>query len=578
MAILSPARREIYNKLFNNVDSAKEERDISNNVWENWQNKNGLDYYWTHSNLLSLVRKWNTLFMKSVLLPPTKKTIACGFSANIDVLCKYDVDQLYKVICNLCRDTNSRNLLIKNIIQMHKMNALPSEVNSKIEVLAFLIVCMIKNVGQRPYINSNNLLDWIKNIFPNRKYDIGGAAAFLEDFFTKHLDERYVSLICKYISDDFKMMFNPDAHQVLPKEFKESFHWIDERINLKNQSEDPKKINISIEWSEGCILKLPVVLYQELLNIEIIKEKMDNDTDYTEITITNTNRTIFRSRGYLNITGSTHSMKPTFRDSVFNRVGVQSVDRDPLLYKLGYILDGFLCSGIHYLENDSEEMSQLALEIEILKQTETNIHLEFSGSTSELEWINKIVKDQIPSFGVGDEELISVNLNLKIDSYPRDPVCPSFSNYKNAVSLYNYLKLERLHVHAHDIDMVFRKKTDNAKRNIEYMNQEIIAVLFAKYLVAVHVIQQNPNLQDELDRLLKENSYYELINLAKHLFPKSRTKARTFINTSIHNEQENPFIVAFIPSKWPDKVKITTSAGDLISAVSYVYGYLALKR
>lgn len=597
MSILTSARKRIIDLLSRSAEAAKKESELASQIWKECNNRGTNRDYWSHSFIHRLILEWDRCFIDAINLPPTRKRIACGFSSNIDSNCKITAEKFHQACIQEQLNIGSWQEFAKQILHFCELIKPPCEIHSRIEVIAVLFRCIVKNEGARPIVGSLDLIEWIEQTFGSEERVIGGAASFLVNYFNEHLDERYISLLSKYLSTKFSELFTSDSHQLLFEKVAGQYFWIDDRIDQSDRPDDPDKINVIIEWSKNDKIYLPKALYDELVNKECpLQELLKNDqeirvlklvskecslpvinikSDVAEFQISGTDRLIFRSKDYISPSGRFLSMKPTFKDSVFDIAGIPRDLHNILIAELGFDLDGFIFSAVHNIKEGDLATNQAVNEMEILLQAKTAVHVEYSGDAKNTNWLEKIVKNRIPSMGINHEELSKLIPYLKLLNFKSKNICSSITNYKNARSLSDHLNLNRLHVHAHILDVLLRRKTGNRVRDLSAIQQEIKAVLLAKYLVTIHALQEDPNLYSKLDRLLSDDSFEELLYVGEYLFPDDEEKAQAFVLHGIYEESDGPYFVAFIPSKWvddPSMIKGVTSAGDLISGVSFVYG------
>lgn len=252
--------------------------------------------------------------------------------------------------------------------------------------------------------------------------------------------------------------------------------------------------------------------------------------------------------------------------------------------------------GLGQLQNPSDRETQALLEqVRELKNAGVSLHMEISGGADPARHtiapFTAALGGLVQSMGINDEELAQI---AQTPGYPRrgisrPPVSSTldiYQRYVHALRLAETLGLERLYVHATDVDLVLRKGVSEAA-----LQQEVQATLFTKGAVIVSILLRNgrdPRTYP-LPAALYHEGFRRLIELAwqfsRQRFPGRQQSVVTqrkdlfqqIVKTGYYLAQgKAEYSVAIVPVMWPEALQLqpdlnTTGAGDICSGVSLLY-------
>jgi len=474
------ARRRIY-EMLKKMDGEiqKKEESHAKEAYEKWRGKYASSTTWGDWRQVheELVGPWNgDKFASAVALRPTGHRYGCGFSVNVDQVCQLNPYSFAKACEDAARTSGGWDNLGQRIMDVLKLPEPLSQVNSQGNVVAALIYDMVYGRGGKPKVLQHWLLDWLLETFGPSQPTVGGAAGFLANYFPQHLDERYVWLCSKYNSEQQAQLFAPETQRLELELIGGEWFWSTNSAHATGRVTDPTKVNVPIEWEEGLEMFLPsglfAILKEKILKIKgqikreeqkkLLTEFYDNLQEAKPFKLAGPNRTIFRAGFYLNPAGQYDpniTMEPTFYDTFGREWGIPSQRFDIYLKEIAEEFEGFLFSALHYLNDmDAGTRNQTKRELELLLNAKCAGHVEFSGSTQKLKWLEEVIRKWVPSIGINDDELKEVVRNLGLEVSMNPSWCETHKLYAYACALATYLEVQRLHVHTHVLDIVLRRR------------------------------------------------------------------------------------------------------------------------
>ena len=274
--------------------------------------------------------------------------------------------------------------------------------------------------------------------------------------------------------------------------------------------------------------------------------------------------------------------------------------------RIGQMFDYVLLRAPRFdkLTSDDAEAMILTRQLRWLAKAGARIHAEVSGVPSaekiDLGNVCTHLPGAVRSMGMGDEELMKLVRAGGIDAEPS----PVFQLYlledpteiikrcQAAVHLAAALALDRLYVHAHDIDLIIRRDASPAE-----LRAELYADLLGKWSVTLAAVQRR--YPDKYLEKLKEESTaqgaYPLIpylsaggftrlvelftDLGRSLPAPERVSGdelKRAMNAGYWWNREGGYSLVAVPVMWPERafesIEVnTTGAGDTSSAISAVY-------
>lgn len=570
-----------------------------------------------HKFIRRVIETTNERFNASIDKKPTQKTILCGSTSNVDNVsylkndsaqAKIDKalenaitegaelgksrDDVIKEITDIIDEQNPDNL--PGNINTHKINE-KNFINTKAEVLGYILRMFTKK-GSRIQLgdlegrpgSSLTLGKWIDDTFYKEVSKVGGAAAQIGDFLNG-IGEKKVVIYSKHLSKTQAEAFNNDP---LFLKFKNgSSEIIIENKTSAGKEDDPTKINHIVERSEAIIIDFNKG-YKGARQI-----KSTNEAD----------RYIFLSP----MTDREGKEIPVSPILDFN---------DDQLKRIGTVFNYFFTTTPSYLQRckpeDYSTYSQiLAKQFDIINQEGiTKIIYEFSGNTSNIDFLNDVVKGRVASFSLNDDELNELAIKAQEkgfinlltennDNRPNelakkikvlDPITGynklessnnlekkvdksnvPLSTFNKALAVAKWLQVERLHVHGLNIDIAIRK---NPKNGNSTMEQERDSLSHGKQRVIEWIKGQlsveHTSVENRVSKFLKVEGFRQLFKLAAGLAEQTTVLESTIIYDFLTNgfcQIDKDYWLAAIPTKWLyDKAKRTTSSGDVIASVAAV--------
>jgi len=522
-----------------------------------------------------IVKETNKRFENSLDLKPSNKKLLCAFTSNIDrVSFLKDSLSAQQKINRAIEDAQTEGLVlgkqpqdvieeIEQIISETDENKLPGKVKTKAQVIGF-ILRMFQNSGGKKSIvdlednpgSGKKLADWIGDVFHPDLNKIGGASAQMADFITG-VGEEYITVYTQYNSPLQAQAYKQPINFLRINNEKLQVNNVNYHESIRNT--DPTKINYPIE-------RFPSIFV--IFNGRVIQAGPSSD------------REIFTTE-YYDKNGQTIDFIPLFEFT------------PEVLSAIGSEFEYFVINGPHYIQRYPEDKynliaSRMSEQLRTLHSGGMKIHYEFSGNTDRKEgegdWTGikyfvDVLKGNITSMGINNEELKKVVASIKAEFDPSIDVVYNddpYSVYKNAITLANFLNLERLYIHGHSVDITVRKNTTQ-----EGLKAEVLANMHAKQRVVEWLKGEKSEYptpdKRRLSRLLKREGYVDLMRFAEALAENSdvqniNDKIRLMLEVVINGYEppkEDGYSAVIIPVKWIyGKTKVTTSSGDITSIVA----------
>jgi len=252
---------------------------------------------------------------------------------------------------------------------------------------------------------------------------------------------------------------------------------------------------------------------------------------------------------------------------------------------------------------DAEAMI-LARQLGWLADVGARIHAEVSGVPSaekiDLRAVRACLSGAVRSMGMGDEELmklvrargIGAESSPVLQLYLLEDPTEIIKRCQAAIHVAAALALDRLYVHAHDIDLIIRKGVSPAE-----LRAELYADLLAKWSVTLAAVQRRyPNdYRKKLKEVSTAQGAYPLIpylsaggftrlvelftELGRSLPAPERVSGdelKRTMNGGYWWNRDGGYSVVAVPVMWPEdtfkSIEVnTTGAGDTSSAISAVY-------
>lgn len=329
-----------------------------------------------------------------------QSTIFAGFNTNVDAVVH-------------CNGDNVANLLADPDISLDAVNRLAQEqietVTNKNEFVAVLKDALGKGKSCYVILENLELLDWLEQIFTNRRESMGGQAGIIANQMAA-LEAKalvYTALLSKKQAS----MFFPEVH----------FPVFDQELKLVPVQEayrpqDQLKINWIFEYAKGIEL----------------------DFGGEKVVTPRANRVILATRppgAVMGFTGDIHEHLP----------------------ELGSKIDVAFMAGYHYAPSKQPALQQyldeITSSIRMLKQGNPNLHLHYEYVPMKDQEAEKqvltTISSEIQSFGINENEIRRVLLGFgyqeefaDIDRNER-----AFSLYRGALKLMERLNFSRIHVH-----------------------------------------------------------------------------------------------------------------------------------
>ncbi len=499
----------------------------------------------THKIIYSGVYSLSKLFSESKKLTPTNKKILLGNSVCVDKLINLNPDNANDIIdkaITSAQKFTDENVIEKIIKIVETDGNIPYIVTTREEIIAHIIRQFIGKGNGRMQINDLDgkvgtglkLRDWINEIFsPNPDFfKVGGSAAHL----TKLLDSigEDVTLTTQHNSSELAATFKNDKLKFLSIE--------DGKIKNKTivesaTPEAPTKINYPIEFKKDIKIIIGKKTYEVKKSdrIAVVSHYYDKDGNNMDT------------------------------DPILNFT-------DDQLKMIAQNYDYFFATDPNQLQRIpqdrySEISKKMVEQFKILRSSgKLKILFEFSGKFEDLKFFRDVLKGNIDSFSINDEEFGKITKNLHeelgLELSKSDDKIIAF--YENAFTLAKYLEVERLHIHGQDIDISIRKNATTEK-----MKREVLALGYGKLRVVQWLLDRKitPDASDNtpLTNALKVEGIYKIIQLSNFLHNNNNDGMIHFL-TNGFCKIDDEYSLAALPVKWiypgGDPIVRTVSAGD----------------
>jgi len=529
-----------------------------------------------HSVVTEIVRAMNKRFLESIDLKPTHKKLLCAFTSNVDEVCFLkDSLSAQQKIDKATEDALAEGLAsgkqpqevikeIEQIISETEPKKLPSKINTKAQVIGFILRMFQNSGGKRSIADLENkpdsgkrLADWIRDIFHPELSKVGGASAQMADFLTS-ISESNVAVYTQYNSSA-----QARAYQK-PTNFLRIVNGGFRVYNVNNpksiRKTDPTKVNYPVE-------RFPSI--SVIFNGKEIKAGTSSD------------REIFTTE-YYDKNDKTIDFVPLFEFT------------PKVLSAIGSEFEYFIINGPHYIQRYPEDKyntiaSRMAEQLKALHSGGMKIHYEFSGNTGReegkgnwtgIKYFADVLKGNITSMGINHKELKEVVASVKAELDPMVEVIngdDSYSIYKNAIALASYLEVDRLYIHGHSTDITVRRNTTR-----EGLETESRADMHAKQRVVEWLQGEKSGYptpkKRQSSRLLKREGFTDLMNFAETLADNSDVqgidKVRLMREVAVNGYEppkEGNYSAVIVPVKWIyGDTKVTTSSGDITSSTALI--------
>jgi len=427
----------------------------------------------------------------------------------------------------------------------------------------------------KPLVKGYDLLTWIDNVFAPKDEILGGAPAFVANLLTRLVlmtrGSLGVRIYTPYRSERQSSLFDPKIQQLsIPNGAIDDTRYAWQGGN----ADHPTKINFPIEHG--------------ILSITVGDRV---------ITSEGSDRVIFKADSYYDKNGKPRAFMPLFIAEDSGRPLLDSKDQRELvkdtaiLNEIARKYPVLILNGPHYIPeyepDEASKVKNLMLgQLLVLRSERVTIHYEFTGKTDpkSLQYLHTIIRDTVQSIGINDAELGQIVRNLDLTSTKQVGL---FGLYEDGKALAEYLGLDRLYVHTHDVDITLRKITSIAEPK-RILEREIEAILFAKKAVTEHM--KGPfdkqafetRMLTPQSRLLKRQAFQKMFEFLEQLadleIKRSLLERLEFIKDVALNGYYIPrgrkgYALVFSPIKWlygdAAERSTTTSVGDVTSAVNY---------
>lgn len=431
----------------------------------------------------------------------------------------------------------------------------PDKVTTKAEVIGILL-WSFTHKGGKITVPDMDLASWIREKFPPTKSQLGGAAATQAQILKKNgEDVRYWSSIHSDIQAEAFTVNVPF----------ETFGDTEVYANDVSAADPTKasKINQPVEYPKGMTITIPGINGGE----PIVIQKSD--------------RIIFVAP-YFDPTGKTVQFYPFFRYPDLKTI--------PGNYDLVFI------NGIQYIAGYKELVYQkaanvLRLQLEALNperlaggRTDVRIHVEFSGSVKDVQYMYDVLRGRITSFGINEQELMDVVKNLH-NLYPQDIMFVEGNTihayYQNAHALASFLGVDRFFLHGPDCYLTLVKNQGTQEEIEQKLEIEQAAAWKANRKVLNLLTAQ----ELQLTPLLKKEGFDMLMDfglaIAKEIEPNPWAEythyqiAKEIVAKGYYYYERNGYSVVITPIKWlydQGLIKGATGAGDTTSLTNAVNG------
>jgi ADP-dependent phosphofructokinase/glucokinase len=265
-----------------------------------------------------------------------------------------------------------------------------------------------------------------------------------------------------------------------------------------------------------------------------------------------------------------------------------------VLSAIGSEFEYFIVNGPHYLQRYAETKyntiaSCMVKQLKTLHSAGMKIHYEFSGNTGRKEgegawtgikYFADILKGHITSMGINHKELKEVVAGVKAELDPTVVAIDgddSYSLYRNAISLAEYLGVDRLYIHGHSTDITVRRNTTR-----EGLETEVHADMHAKQRVVEWLQGEKSGYptpeKKKPSGLLKREGFTDLMRFAETLADTSGLwgidKVRFMRDVAVNGfepPKKRGYSAVIVPVKWIyGETKVTTSSGDITSSTALI--------
>ncbi len=504
-----------------------------------------------------MIENMGKLFTESQDLPPTHKKILTAFYSCVDCVRQFSQETINLAIEDASNEPGTSKEQVIQEIQTfldepEDSTNVSTEAKTKAQVIGFILRTFKYRVS-RASISDKKLADWVETTFPKYFNKVGGASAQSTDFLTG-IGEENCTVYTEYNSPDQASAYKR------PVKF---LHFSEKGMEV-HLITDNESVNPSHPIRKNYPIKIPAKTKIEF-NGQIIESK-----DITD-------RIIFTTK-YFDQNGNSAETPPMFNCS------------DAELKQVASQYEYIIINGIQYLQKYPSELyqqivPQITKQLDILKSFGVKTHYEISGDTkSKLAYLKDVVKGRFSSMGTGHEELCEVVSELqKIGEIPHYikiyKSSDAYSIYQNAIALASYLKLDRLYVHGHSVDLVVRKGITEDKQ----LETEVKAMYHTKQRVVEWLTGQESTTETPKERKLspelKREGIEELAEFGRQITANLNTSYKNgakvlkqiYSHGYYRQIESNKYSFAIIPVKWIYiGIKDATSIGDIGSYGDFV--------
>lgn len=510
-------------------------------------------------SILQTIFNLNDIFGRAIDEPPTKKKGLLGNSVNIDRMIFLGPDNAQDVIDSAIKeavkfaenknngqDSDSVYETIRGILNADEKKFPPTiEVSTREEVIGYIMKKIKGMSNSRIQVTDHNgeigsglaLLKWIDDVFKPSSSKIGGASAHLVNLLSE-LGEN-VTFTTQHNSPELSEFFNeniPFLNFEGQKLSKKTVH----ETSVKGA---PFKINYPIEFAAGTKIEF----------------------DGQPYTAQKTDRLVVLG-SYYNSDGNTYAIKPLLNCT------------DQQITTVAENYDYFFSTDPNQLQKIPkaeypEIAKRMADQFKLLHSSgKIKIFYEFSGKFKNLAFFKDVLKGNIDSFSINDEEFEQITTNLQAElgiEFISNPD-KTIQIYENALILAKYLEVERLHIHGHDIDISVRKST-----NENIMKQEASALAFGKLKTLQWLLGKDKQFKPNTN-LLKIKGIEMMYKLSQYINGDKSVEIKSLFEKGFQ-KIDDEYSVAILPVKWiykgGDKIVQSISAGDTDAGTSVVHSY-----
>jgi len=529
-----------------------------------------------HSVVVEIVRATNKRFLESIDLKPTHKKLLCAFTSNVDEVCflkdnlsaqqKIDkaIEDALAEGSTLGKQPQDVTKEIEKIISETDKDKLPSKINTKAQVIGFILRMFQNSGGKRSIADLENkpdsgkrLADWIRDIFHPELSKVGGASAQMADFLTG-IGESNVTVYTEYNSSAQAQAYQQPTNFLRIVDGGFRVYKVYKPESIRNT--DPTKVNYPVE-------RFPSI--SVTFNGREIKAGTSSD------------REIFTTE-YYDKNDKTIDFFPLFEFT------------PKVLSTIGSEFEYFIINGPHYIQRYPEDKYNtiapcMAEQLRSLHSAGMKIHYEFSGSTGRevgkgewtgIKYFSDVLKGNITSMGINNKELREVVASIKTELDSSIEVVNNdnpYSIYNNAITLASYLEVDRLYIHGHSTDITVRRNTTR-----EGLETEVRADMHAKQRVVEWLLGEKSEYptpkERQPSRLLKREGFTDLMKFAETLADSSNVqgidKVKLMRQVAVNGYEppkEDNYSAVIVPVKWIyGDTKVTTSSGDITSSTALI--------